>query len=96
MHGHIAANYLEHHDLEPPFMSLVVSGGHTNIVNVPDYNKCEKTVGASKAKKSNCIYKKLISKTTSSRFTTPLLCRVFSHLSCDPKDRRSSRMLQHQ
>ena len=35
MHGHIAANYLEHHDLEPPFMSLVVSGGHTNIVNVP-------------------------------------------------------------
>ena len=45
MHGHIAANYLEHHDLEPPFMSLVVSGGHTNIVNVPDYNKCEKLGG---------------------------------------------------
>ena len=45
MHGHIAANYLEHHDLEPPFMSLVVSGGHTNIVNVPDYNKCEKIGG---------------------------------------------------
>ena len=45
MHGHIAANYLEHHDLEPPFMALVVSGGHTNIVNVPDYNKCEKLGG---------------------------------------------------
>ena len=45
MHGHIAANYLEHHDLEPPFMSLVVSGGHTNIVNVPDYNRCEKIGG---------------------------------------------------
>lgn len=45
MHGHIAANYLEHHDLEPPFMSLVVSGGHTNIVNVPDYNMCEKLGG---------------------------------------------------
>lgn len=45
MHGHIAANYLEHHELEPPFMALVVSGGHTNIVNVPDYNKCEKIGG---------------------------------------------------
>ncbi|MBE6041424.1 MAG: tRNA (adenosine(37)-N6)-threonylcarbamoyltransferase complex transferase subunit TsaD [Clostridiales bacterium] len=42
MHGHIAANYLEHHELEPPFMALVVSGGHTNIVNVPEYNRCEK------------------------------------------------------
>ena len=45
MHGHIAANYLEHHDLEPPFMALIVSGGHTEIVNVPDYNKCEKLGG---------------------------------------------------
>ena len=45
MHGHIAANYLEHPDLEPPFMSLVVSGGHTNIVNVPEYNRCEKIGG---------------------------------------------------
>ena len=45
MHGHIAANYLEHPDLEPPFMALVVSGGHTNIVNVPDYNRCEKIGG---------------------------------------------------
>lgn len=45
MHGHIAANYLEHPDLEPPFMALVVSGGHTNIVNVPEYNRCEKLGG---------------------------------------------------
>ena len=29
MHGHIASNYIEHKELEPPFMSLVVSGGHT-------------------------------------------------------------------
>ena len=36
--GHIAANYIEHKDLEPPFMALVVSGGHTNIVEVEDYN----------------------------------------------------------
>ena len=45
MHGHIAANYLEHEELEPPFMALIVSGGHTEIVNVPDYNKCEKLGG---------------------------------------------------
>ena len=45
MHGHIAANYLEHKELEPPFMALIVSGGHTEIVNVPDYNKCEKLGG---------------------------------------------------
>ena len=45
MHGHIAANYLEHAELEPPFMALIVSGGHTEIVNVPDYNMCEKLGG---------------------------------------------------
>ena len=41
IHGHICANYIEHQDLEPPFMSLVVSGGHTNIVEVTDYNDCK-------------------------------------------------------
>ena len=46
MQGHIAANYLEYPELEPPFMSLVVSGGHTEIVNVTDYNKCEKLGGS--------------------------------------------------
>lgn len=38
--GHISANYIEHKDLEPPFMALVISGGHTNIVEVTDYNTC--------------------------------------------------------
>ncbi|MCI8647123.1 MAG: tRNA (adenosine(37)-N6)-threonylcarbamoyltransferase complex transferase subunit TsaD [Firmicutes bacterium] len=38
--GHICANYIAHPDLEPPFMALVVSGGHTNIVEVTDYNQC--------------------------------------------------------
>ena len=37
--GHIAANYLAHPDLKPPFMCLVVSGGHTHIVEVLDYTK---------------------------------------------------------
>lgn len=35
--GHIAANYIEHKELEPSFLCLVVSGGHTHLVNVEDY-----------------------------------------------------------
>lgn len=45
MHGHVAANYLEHPELEPPFMGLVVSGGHTNIIFVEEYNSCTKLGG---------------------------------------------------
>lgn len=40
IHGHICANYIEHKSLEPPFTALVISGGHTNIVEVNDYNRC--------------------------------------------------------
>lgn len=39
--GHIAANYLAYSDLEPPFLCLVVSGGHTMLVDVQDYTKME-------------------------------------------------------
>ena len=39
--GHIWANYIQHKDLKPPFVSLVVSGGHTFIVHVKDYGKYE-------------------------------------------------------
>lgn len=39
--GHICANYIEHKDLKPPFISLVVSGGHTFIVHVKDYGEYE-------------------------------------------------------
>jgi len=39
--GHIAANYIENLDLEPPFMCLVVSGGHTHLVKVLDYDQFE-------------------------------------------------------
>ena len=39
--GHIAANYLAYPELEPPFLCLVVSGGHTMIVNVKDYTDME-------------------------------------------------------
>lgn len=37
--GHVSANYLEHPDLEPPFLCLIVSGGHTNLVIVEDYGR---------------------------------------------------------
>ncbi len=36
--GHIASNYITNHDLEPPFIALIVSGGHTNLVHVKSYN----------------------------------------------------------
>lgn len=39
--GHIAGNYLTHKDLKPPFLCLIVSGGHTHLVNVKDYNDFE-------------------------------------------------------
>lgn len=37
--GHIAANYISHPDLVPPFLCLVVSGGHSLIVEVPEYTR---------------------------------------------------------
>lgn len=39
--GHISANYIEHKELEPPFVCLVVSGGHTHLVVVKDYGVYE-------------------------------------------------------
>ena len=39
--GHISANYIENLDLEPPFLCLVVSGGHTHLVVVKDYGEFE-------------------------------------------------------
>ena len=39
--GHICANFIERKELEPPFMALVISGGHTNLVEVTDYNECQ-------------------------------------------------------
>lgn len=39
--GHISANYIEHPDLEPPFVCLIVSGGHTHLVIVKAYGEFE-------------------------------------------------------
>ena len=39
--GHISANFVEYPELEPPFMSLITSGGHTEIVDVKTYTECE-------------------------------------------------------
>jgi len=39
--GHVSANFIAHPDLEPPFVCLIVSGGHTHLVIVKDYGKYE-------------------------------------------------------
>lgn len=40
MHGHISANFIAYPELEPPLLCLIVSGGHTNLVQMTDYNQC--------------------------------------------------------
>ncbi len=42
--GHVAANYLAHQELTPPFLALVISGGHTSLLHVKSYTEYE-TVG---------------------------------------------------
>ncbi len=39
--GHIAANYITHKDLEPPFICVMMSGGNTQIINVKEYTEFE-------------------------------------------------------
>lgn len=39
--GHVSANYIEHKDLKPPFITLIVSGGHTHLVEVKNYGEYE-------------------------------------------------------
>lgn len=39
--GHVSANFIEHPELEPPFVCLIVSGGHTHLVIVKDYGEFE-------------------------------------------------------
>lgn len=39
--GHICANYIQYPELEPPFLALVVSGGHTSLVDATGYNEFE-------------------------------------------------------
>ena len=39
--GHIAANYITHKDLKPPFIALVISGAHTHLVHIKGYNEFE-------------------------------------------------------
>ena len=39
--GHIAANYITYKDLKPPFICLIISGGHTHLVNIKSYTEFE-------------------------------------------------------
>lgn len=47
LRSHIAANYITHSELKPPFLCLVVSGGHSHIVMVEDYTKM-RVIGATR------------------------------------------------
>lgn len=60
--GHISANYIAHPDLKPPFISLIVSGGHTAIVKVENYLKntligstIDDAIGESYDKVAKCL-----------------------------------------
>ena len=55
--GHIAANYITHPDLEPPFLCLVVSGGHTMLVDVQDYTRMEILGGTRDDAAGECVDK---------------------------------------
>ena len=41
IHGHIAANYITYPELKPPFLCLIISGGHTHLVHIKDYTGFE-------------------------------------------------------
>lgn len=41
MYGHVSSSFISYPELEPPFLALVVSGGHTNIIEMTDYTKCD-------------------------------------------------------
>ncbi len=41
IHGHIAANYISNKELEPPFLCLIISGGHTHLVHIKSYTEFE-------------------------------------------------------
>lgn len=61
MKGHICANYLSNKDLEPPFVCLVVSGGHTYLCKVADYNDIE-VVGSTRDDAAGESYDKVARK----------------------------------
>lgn len=61
MKGHICANYLSNLDLEPPFVCLVVSGGHTYLCKVNDYNDIE-VVGSTRDDAAGESYDKVARK----------------------------------
>ncbi|MBQ3356439.1 MAG: tRNA (adenosine(37)-N6)-threonylcarbamoyltransferase complex transferase subunit TsaD [Oscillospiraceae bacterium] len=55
--GHIAANYIAYPDLKPPFLCLVVSGGHTMFVDVKDYTTMENLGGTRDDAAGECFDK---------------------------------------
>lgn len=58
MYGHVSANFLAYRELEPPFVCIVVSGGHTNVIYMKDYTDCE-VMGATRDDAAGEAYDKV-------------------------------------
>ena len=58
MYGHVSSNFITYPELEPPFISLVVSGGHTNIIEMEDYTSCN-VIGATRDDAAGEAYDKV-------------------------------------
>ncbi len=58
MYGHISANFIAYPELEPPFLCLIVSGGHTNLVEMTDYVQC-RVLGATRDDAAGEAYDKV-------------------------------------
>ena len=71
LRSHIASNYIAHSDLEPPFLCLVVSGGHSHIVEVNDYTDM-RVIGKTRDDAAGEAFDKLADKYTTDDITVGL------------------------
>ena len=58
MYGHVSSNFIQYPELEPPFVALVVSGGHTDIIEMTDYTSC-RVIGSTRDDAAGEAYDKV-------------------------------------
>ena len=58
MYGHVSSNFIQYPELEPPFVCLVVSGGHTDIIEMTDYTSC-RVIGSTRDDAAGEAYDKV-------------------------------------
>ena len=78
--GHVSANFIEHPDLEPPFVCLIVSGGHTHLVIVRDYGEFEISFSGMKSAVLNYINQ---AQMKGEAISVPDLCASFQNAVVD-------------